>query len=149
MLIKTDENIFLSEAEILLCPTNLAGILHTEVEFEFFKRFATQYKEFRTVCDTGQIQLGDFFTRYNEEWKKEIIWAVIVTNPAKKPRPEILEKLNNTLPIDKVFGISFDNRDLAESLSKDRKILWYPKHKLQIGRDPSLQAKLDQIRRNL
>lgn len=51
-------DIFDSECQTLVCPVNCVGVMGKGLALEFKKRFPCVYREYKQLCDTNSMYLG-------------------------------------------------------------------------------------------
>lgn len=59
MIIDTSGDLFLSTAKTLLNPVNSVGVMSRGISREFKRSFPTMYTSYKTLCDAGQLTIGD------------------------------------------------------------------------------------------
>ncbi len=54
-------DIFQSSARVLVNPVNTAGVMGKGLALAFKKRYPAMFEAYRTLCETGQFQVGDLW----------------------------------------------------------------------------------------
>jgi O-acetyl-ADP-ribose deacetylase (regulator of RNase III) len=61
MITYVKSDMFQSSTKVLVNPVNTAGVMGKGLALEFKKRYPAMFEAYRTLCETGQFQVGDLW----------------------------------------------------------------------------------------